>query len=326
MRKLSVVDRTLARWALGMLFALLLALGSLTLINRLVYGPTGEVRAYFQALQAGDGSHALGISNATVPHNSGAALLDGYALADAVSTLKDLKLTTEQVNSEQAVVRASYTLGGEPHSTDFHLTKVGSHWGVFDVWDINPAELPTLEITAAEVNGATVNGTKVSIPENKRQFAAFYPGIYTSTYESALLSSQQKSAEVLSANDHPSLALELTPSEAALNSITNSVKQHLDSCATQNTLYPAGCPFSYDFAGRVQGDVTWSIKEYPTTSVTVAKNGTWNYKKSSGVATIAFTQLDLLTGKTSQVTDEVPFTYSTQLNVSDEAVTVTPAN
>ncbi|QNV37462.1 hypothetical protein [Rothia terrae] len=325
MRKFSSVDRVLAGWAIGMCCAVVLALVSLDVINRLVYGPTGEVRAYFQALKDGDGSRALGILNASVPEKSGAAMLDGSALAASVDTLKDLELSTEEIDGDHATVRASYTLDGEAQSTDFPLHKVGSHWGVFDVWAMDDSELPTVEVTAPGVTGATLNNTKVSVPAGDRDFAVFYPGTYTSAYESALFSAQPQHTSVLNADDQKKkLKLSLKASEAATNSITSSVQQHLDACATQNTLYPAGCPFEYPFAGRVNGDVTWSVKKYPETQVSASKKGTWAYKDSAGTAHVSFTQIDLYTGKTSKVEKDVPFTYKADLDVDGDTVTVTP--
>ena len=291
MRKFSSVDRVLAGWAIGMCCAVVLALVSLDVINRLVYGPTGEVRAYFQALKDGDGSRALGILNASVPEKSGAAMLDGSSLATSVDTLKDLELSTE----------------------------------VFDVWAMDDSELPTVEVTAPGVTGATLNNTKVSVPASDRDFAVFYPGTYTSTYESALFSAQPQHTSVLNADDQKKkLKLSLKASEAATNSITSSVQQHLDACTTQNTLYPAGCPFEYPFAGRVNGDVTWSVKKYPETQVSASKKGTWAYKDSAGTAHVSFTQIDLYTGKTSKVEKDVPFTYKADLDVDGDTVTVTP--
>ena len=49
--------------------------------------------------------------------------------------------------------------------------------------------------------------------------------------------------------------------------VSEQTKTYLDTCAEQDTLYPASCPFSYEFSGRVQDNVKWSITEYPTTDI-----------------------------------------------------------
>lgn len=321
----SSVDRVLAYWVMGVAVAILLALGSLALINRLVYGPEGQVRAYFAALREGDGAKALGILGVEAP-DAGAAVLDGEGLKAAVDSLHDVDLTTLEITDggQRATVRASYTLDGQEASTDFSLHKVGSHWGVFDSWNIDLEELPTVEVESPMVQAATLNNVKVAIADGDEDFGAFFPGLYTVTYESALFSASSDRVAVTSTEGEPTLTVALEPSDAAKASVQQQVRTYLDSCVTQNSLYPTGCPFEYDFAGRVSGNVTWTIKEYPEPAVSLEGNR-WKLGQGTGVAEISFTQLDLYTGKTEQVTDQVPFKLSGTLTTSDQTITFTPA-
>ena len=322
----SSVDRVLAWWLLGVLAALVIALTSLALINRLVYGPQGQVRAYFAAVREGDGSKALGILGAQVPDAS-AAMLNGGALKASFAGLKDLSTGAVTVTDggERATVTVTYTLDGEAGSTDFRLHKVGSHWGVFDQWQIDAGELPTVEITSNSVEAATLNNTKVAVEGGSREFAVLYPGSYTVTYESALYSAGSQTVPVTAPGGAPSpLTVELTPSEAAVTSVQQQIKTYLDTCAAQSSLYPTGCPFEYDFSGRVDGEVTWLVTEYPQPEVTLA-GGKWALGKSSGKAEISFTELDLYTGETQQVTDTVSFSLKGSLTASGETLTFTPA-
>ncbi len=322
----SSVDRILAWWLLGVLAALVIALTSLALINRLVYGPQGQVRAYFAAVREGDGSKALGILGAQVPDAS-AAMLNGGALKASFAGLKDLSTGAVTVTDggERATVTVTYTLDGQAGSTDFHLHKVGSHWGVFDQWQIDAGELPTVEITSNSVEAATLNNTKVAVEGGSREFAVLYPGSYTVTYESALYTAGSQTVDVTAPSSDPSpLTIELTPSEAAMTSVQQQIKTYLDTCAAQSSLYPTGCPFEYDFSGRVDGDVTWLVTEYPQPEVTLA-GGKWALGKSSGKAEISFTELDLYTGKTQQVTETVSFSLKGSLTASGETLTFTPA-
>lgn len=322
----SSVDRVLAWWLVGVLAALLLALASLALINRLVYGPAGQVRAYFAAVREGDGSKALGILGGQVPDAS-AAMLRGDALRASMANLKDLSTETVTLtdNGERATVTVTYTLDGRAASTDFYLHKVGSHWGVFDRWQIDAGELPTLEITSNSVEAATLNNTKVALDGGSRKFAVFYPGSYTVTYQSALYTAGSQTVDVTAADSEPAaLALELTPSDTAVASVRQQIKTYLDTCAAQSSLYPVGCPFEYDLSGRVDGDVTWLVTDYPQPEITLAA-GRWLLGKSSGRAEISFTELDLYTGKTRQVTEIVPFTLAGSLSASGETLTFTPA-
>ncbi|WP_237243414.1 hypothetical protein [Rothia nasimurium] len=311
---------------MGVLAALVIALTSLALINRLVYGPQGQVRAYFAAVREGDGSKALGILGAQVPDAS-AAMLNGGALKASFAGLKDLstRAVTVTDGGDRATVTVTYTLDGEAGSTDFYLHKVGSHWGVFDQWQIDAGELPTVEITSNSVEAATLNNTKVAVEGGTRKFAVLYPGSYTVTYESALYTAGSQTVDVTAPSSGPSpLTVELTPSEAAVTSVQQQIKTYLDTCAAQNSLYPTGCPFEYDFSGRVDGDVTWLVTEYPQPEVTLA-GGKWALGKSSGKAEISFTELDLYTGETQQVTKTVSFSLKGSLTASGETLTFTPA-
>lgn len=323
--RFSSVDRVLARWVLGVVLAVVIALVALGLINRLVYGPGGQVRAYFIALYEGDGSKALGILGSEVPEAS-AAVLDGAPLRAAASGIEDVRTESVEVTDggERASVTVVYRVEGEERSTVFSLHKVGSYWGVFDQWQIDAGALPTVEVVSSQVEAATLNNVKVSLGEGSREFTVLYPGVYTVSYESALYSSVSESVTVTGEGEVQSLAVELEPSEAALASVQQQVKSYLDTCAAQSALYPDGCPFEFAFAGRVDGAVTWTVTEYPQPQVSLEK-GRWSLGQGEGKAQVSFTELDLLTGERSQVAQEVPFTVAGSLSVGEESVEFTPA-
>lgn len=312
-------------WGLGMLCAVVMAFIALAVINSTVYNPAGQVRLYLQALQDGDGEHALGISGATIPEKTGAAMLDGDALKNSMKNLENIKVkrTGTSDDGQSATVAVTYTVNGEEKNSEFTLHKTGSHWGVFDQWSMESVQLPTVNVVAQSVNAATLNGVKVNVDKGSRNFAVFYPGDYDVTYESALYSGKQQSAVVSSSSDKPKLDVGLEPSETAQREIVHQVKTYLDNCASQNTLYPASCPFEYDFSGRVQGNVSWTIEKYPEPSAKITSKGTWSVDDTKGTAQVSFTQLDLLTGKTSTVTKDVPFTVKTSVAVNGEDLSVT---
>lgn len=322
--RFSSVDRVLARWLLGIVLAVVIALVTLGLINSLVYGPGGQVRAYFLALSEGDGAQALGILGADAPDANG-AVLDGAPLRVAVSEIEDMHTDSIEVtdDGERASVTVTYQIAGEEHSTVLRLHKVGSHWGVFDQWQIDAGALPTVKVTSSQVDAATLNNMKVSLDEGSREFAVLYPGIYTVSYESALYSSVSESVVVTGEDETLSLSVELEPSSTALASVQQQVKSYLDTCAAQSTLYPGGCPFEFDFAGRVDGAVTWTVTEYPQPQVTLEK-GRWSLGQGQGVVQVSFTELDLLTGERSMVTEELPFILAGSLQVGDDSLTFVP--
>lgn len=326
MRFRSSVDRILAFWAVGMFCAIALALISLSLINRLVYAPEGQVHQYFQALEHGKGARALGILDAHIPDADG-TLLDGKALKNSVSEIKKFSITNSAITDDgsKAQVDVEYVVDESTYQSSFHLTKVGSHWGVFDQWRIDPQTLPMIRLQAPAVHSATVNGVKVGVDSTSQNFAVLYPGVFSVTYESSLYSAEQQKVLVRGNDPHETTVdLRLVPSENAQNSITSQVSADLNECASKNSLFPANCPFEYDFVGRVQGNVSWTIKKYPTAEAVINDEGQWVLPSSSGVAQISFTELDLYTGQQSKVKEDVPFTFSADLEVSDHEVVVRP--
>lgn len=312
-------------WLAGVLTAVIIALASLALINRLVYGPEGQVRAYFAAVREGDGSKALGILGAQVPE-ADASMLDGDALRASLEGVHQLQTTDTVVRDggERATVTVSYQVNDQRHSSEFNLHKVGSHWGVFDQWAIDQGTLPTVHVDAKALSAATLNGQKVAVKGGSQDFAVTFPGVYQVTYESALYSSVSDSTLITAPGEAPALTLDLEPSPTAVASVRQQVKTYLDTCAAQNSLYPTGCPFEYAFNGRVAGDLTWLITEYPEPEINLA-NGAWSLSESQGKAEISFTALDLYTGKKEQVNQEVIFEVAGSLATADETVTFTPA-
>lgn len=327
MRFSSPVDRALAGWAIAIVSAILLALLALGLINRIVYNPAGQVSHYLSAVRDGNGERALGILGATVP-DSNPAMLDGEALRASLANLEDLKVGDTEItdSGEKATVKVSYSLHGEPQTTDFHLSKVGSHWGVFDQWHIDSKQLPVIRVSSPAVSAATLNNSKVAVDGGAQDFAVFYPGEYKATYESALYQSEPQTVQV---NDPDSEAQEvkinLTPSEAAQTSVAYQIKAQLDECATKNSLFPSGCPFEYSFDGRVQGDVKWTIEKYPDPKAKLS-GSKWVLPDSQGVAKVSFTQLDLYTGESSQVNETVKFAYTGKLEPTENEILVKPVS
>ncbi len=323
----SPVARALATFCVGLLVAVALAVATMALIAQYAFGPTAPVRDYIQAIQNGDGRKAMALLDAEVP-DSNAAMLDGRPLSEATKTLDHVDYTVRQTSGDSAVITVTYQLNGTTSNTDFPVHRTGVHAGFLEDWAIDSTTLPTVEVSAPSVETATVNRQKVGVPGSDEKFSVFYPGVYTAEYSSSLLEAPETTTTVTnsdSAKDvsqKPVLSLKPAPSHHAQDSIKSQVSEKLDACAQQDALYPKGCPFEYDFQGRVQGDVHWSILEYPDSSATIDKNGQWKLSNPKGKAQIEFQSLDLFTGKVSTVKKTVPFQLNAGLQVNGDQVTV----
>ena len=59
----------------------------------------------------------------------------------------------------------------------------------------------------------------------------------------------------------------------------------LDRCATQDVLFPTGCPFGQSVENRVVSTPKWSIVEYPTVQVEPGDDfDSWVVPSASGTA------------------------------------------
>lgn len=321
----SPVTRALATFCAGVLIAGALGVAVMALIAAYAFGPTAPVRDYIQAIRNGDGGKAMALLDAKVP-DSNAAMLDGHALSESTKTLGHLRYEVRTVSEDRAVVTVRYRLNDKDSSTEIPVHRTGVHAGVLDDWEIDSTTLPTLNVTAPGIETATLNREKVGVPQGSEKFAVFFPGVYTAQYSSSLLSARESTTTVTSADPtktvdrNPSLTLDLAPSAQAKDSIRSQVDDVLKRCAAQDSLYPPGCPFEYDFDGRVQGDVTWSIVEKPDSSATIDAQGRWKLTNPQGKARIRFQALDLYTGKVTSVDETVPFQLNAELRVNGDSV------
>src|SRR5688500_12531755 len=93
------VLKAIGAWLFLVLLGVAAAAVTIALVNKYMYGPETDVRAYFEDLKDGDGGEALGLLNARVP-DSNAAMLDGDPLEAAAAGIEDLEVSTVSDDGE----------------------------------------------------------------------------------------------------------------------------------------------------------------------------------------------------------------------------------
>lgn len=320
----TAVSRALGMWLLLLVLAAAAAGITISLVNKYMYGPETDVRAYFEHLRDGDGGRALGMLNAEPASGTDAVLLDGEPLAEATETLADVEISTVSQDADEAVVRAEYTLEGQEHSSEYRLRPVDTQWGFFTVWGFEESQLPTLTVTMPGATSADLNGTSAALPDSHQDFAAFPPGVYSASYASRWVDTDPVSVVLSSTGEQEGIELEATPSAVLEQAVAREIDADLATCTEQGSLYPAGCPFSYDFDGRVEGEVEWEITRRPAPQITIGVDGgqDWALASAPGAAQVSFTSVDLFDGSTEEVTESVPFSYDADLSVEGDEVSV----
>ncbi|KAA9395369.1 hypothetical protein FCK90_02925 [Kocuria coralli] len=314
------IGRAVGAWFFLVLLAVAAAWVTISLVNKYMYGPETDVRTYFTHLEEGDGARALGAINAQVPSGTDATLLDGDALRQATETLSDVEISTVSQDADSAVVRADYTLDGQEHSTEYHLHPADTQWGFFTVWSFDETPLPTLTVSMPGVTSIDINDTSAAMPDSTQEFAALPPGLYTASYASEYVDAEPESIALTAPDQDESATLAARPSQKMTDEVQRSISADLKQCTDQRTLFPADCPFSHEFGGRVQGTPTWKIVEQPEPEISVSAGSDtgWSLSEARGVAEVSFTSVDLYDGTTEEHTERVPFTYQATIGFDDQ--------
>ncbi|GGC80306.1 hypothetical protein GCM10011512_03780 [Tersicoccus solisilvae] len=316
------VRRAAVLWALTFVGVLVVAVVVVTTVNARGYGPEHAVRAYLSALRDGDGSRALGLLGASVPDGN-PALLTGDPLKRSVERLDDVDLSVGARTGDDATVTARYTLDGQAGTTVFPVHRAGSSWLFFDRWELAGAALPRTTVTFPGQDRARVNGTTVAAPGGKATLVSFVPARLIAGWSGTMLQAPERSTTVTSLDDAPTLALAAEPTPAMVTSVRDQLRRMLDRCASQQVLAPAGCPFYHFSDNLITGPVTWRITRYPQPQI-ASRDGAWTVRPLTGQAELRTRETDLFTGVEKELRSTEDFTFTAELDVDGDTVTVRP--
>ena len=322
----QTITRISILWGAALVLAIVAAIAAISAVKG-ASGPAQPVRAYLAALQAGDGARALGALRAQVPPGS-AAMLDGAPLRDSMSRVQNLTVGEPKAAADgRQDVPVTFTSGGANYTSDFLVEQTGTDWLFFPQWSIVPAALPTVEATVVNSTRATLNGAAVNMPSGHNSFPVFYPGSYVGSLAGQYFAADSKAAVATQRNTQAHLALETKATPALTGAIEAKAKEFLDDCAktasSKQQLQPA-CPFSFVTGNRiVDGSIAWGISDYPKASVT-PYNGQWTVAPLAGKAHLTAQQIDLFTGRQSQLSVDRGFTFTMKMDVSGSTITLTP--
>jgi hypothetical protein len=322
---ITPVVKVLAAWLLGLVLIGAGFVATVVVLNGRLFSPEHQVGLYLEALRAGDGGRALGLLNASVPEGSNPTLLDGDALRRASAPLGDVEVGDARVTAENSVeVPVTYTVDGAEATTVFPLRRTGTEWGFFNVWRFERTVLPTVDVSALNSVEAAVNGVDVGLPDGRASLASFYPVVIEATYEGKYFSAPPRHAMVTSSEaPAPPLALVTEATPELVQAVDDQLHAFLDTCAGQSVFQPTNCPFYYPTNERLAGGITWSIEEYPSAAIT-PRDGDWTLAPLQGSARIDTRLRDFFSGAVRDVSESVPFEFTADLLVTEDAITVTP--
>lgn len=329
--------------------------------NSTLYSPQAQVQDYLEALAAGDGGTALTLSGGGSGVGSGRAaaaelapgtatsLLHGEPLQAGMAALGELTVTRgeDAPDGESTEVAVDYTVDGEDRSTVFTVERTGRDWLFFDQWRMAPVPLQTVRVVPANLppeaaSGpitAAVNGVATPLTsegsgagsENPGQdFAVLPPLLMDAGFESTYLAAPpvRRVVDQLTPAEPQTLELALRYTDDVATEVNRQLEAYLAGCTEQQVLNPSGCPLGYDTVNRIPPDsIAWSVSGDPQATVLplpAEGEDPTVVAPLQAEAVLTLQEIDLVTGEQQPVEHRNPFTLEADLDVTGEAVRLTP--
>ena len=119
------------------------------------------------------------------------------------------------------------------------------------------------------------------------------------------------------------LVLNIFASQKFVDEVQKQVDVFLDDCATQQVLFPTGCPFGQSIVNQVVSAPTWSMITYPSVAIEPGNDpGTWIVPVTQGAAHLTVDVRSLFDGSRSRFDDDVPFGLSWVMTINGSRIDI----
>lgn len=259
-------------------------------VNRSQYGPDKVAQEYLTALEAGDYEAASAIAEPSVPETASTALLDPKFVEASADKLADVQVTDTQIDGDNAVINATYTMAGNSYDLALNATRDGRQGLFFDNWKLTAPPLAAITIPAPAGMTTTLNGQEFTAEEATTEYAV-YPGTYQVEVESTDFVEGATDQATVALGDADSTApveldLPIQATGALNDEVQKQVEDKVDKCAsdTKNAESEAkdGCPFFLTPNGSEDpsplediepGSMDWKVDKQPTVEVVLSDAG-----------------------------------------------------
>lgn len=312
--------RAVVSWIVALALLTGVAAGGIVVLGATAFGPAAFVRLYLDALARGDTAGALSMPGVSVPAGARADFLADDALT---GLLVDEVSAAAREDGIQLVTVAWRTRDGAGEST-FEVERAGSRLGVFPGWEFAVSPVATLHLTVAHDERFDLNGVAArSGAADPVAYALLVPGAYRVDHHSAYL--RADAVDVVA--DRPGgtidATLDVQPADAFVDAITARVHEELAACATQEVLFPTGCPLGHAISNRVVSPPAWSIAEYPELEVGPGEEfGTWLVPPAAFTAHLRVDVQSLFDGTVTTYDEDVPSTASYLVRILPDDATL----
>jgi hypothetical protein len=310
--------RVLILWSVAV--ALLIGAFAVTVVvlNSTLYSASGFVDSYLSALARQDATSASDLPGVLASEDSAANLLTDEALGD----LSNVEFIDDHVDSNGVhLISYGYTMNGVEGESDFRVSQTASFLGLFHTWTFETSPLATVAVTVLHDDRFRVNGIEVDEadqPIESGGFLVFAPGLYSFDHKSTYLAADAIEAPITEPGSVTAVQVNVQANANFVSAVDKELRDYLDTCATQEVLLPTGCPFGKSFENRIDTTPKWSIASYPPVEIVPGENeGEWIMPQGDAAAHLSVEVQSLFDGSRSQFDEDVPFTVSYSVGISE---------
>ncbi len=319
--------RAVLPWLVVGALAVAIGFGVVLGLNATVFGSAGFVRVYLEAVARGDARGALSMPGVAADPDARADFLVDAALG-GLDALQEVAVERRPDGTEE--VTFAWRTGTTVGASTFTVERIGTRLGLFPEWGFVASPVATVDVTIAhderfDLNGvAAETGIGAAAPVS---YAVLAPGVYRLDHHSTYLEAAAVDVVVDLAPPRVSASLDVQASPALLTQITTEVHDYLRECATQEVLFPTGCPLGHAIANRVVSTPAWSIAEYPELTVGPGPEfGTWLVPSADVVSHLRVDVQSLFDGTVSTFDEDLPLTvsYVVTIQADDRTLRIVP--
>jgi hypothetical protein len=313
------VRRAVVGWLVVAVLAAASGIGVVAGVNATVFGAAGFVQVYLTALARGDAGGALGMPGVTVDPASRGDFLTDAALA-APTTIRGI--TVEPGDEAVELVTVAWSRGGTDGVSTFAVERTGSRLGLFPRWAFAVSPVATLQLTVEHDARFELNGVSASSRESDG-FAVLVPGVYVIDHHSEYLRAAARTVVADRPGAQLGATLDVQPTPAFEQRVAADIHDSLTDCATQEVLFPTGCPLGHAVVDRVASAPEWSIADDLVVDVAPGPGlGTWLVPVSV-TSHLVVEVRSLFDGRVTTFDEDIPVTATYLATVgADDSVSV----
>jgi hypothetical protein len=313
------VRRAVVAWVVIVAVAVATGAGFLVALNATTFGAAGFVRVYLDAVSRGDAAGALSLAGVTVDPR----LRDDFLADDALggpTAVREMTVAPGDAGTE--IVTVAWSRGDTEAVSSFTVERVGSRLGLFPKWAFAVSPVATLGLTIDHDPRFDLNGVRAATDE-PTAYAVLVPGVYRLDHHSRYLQADAVGLVADRPGSELGATLDVQPADGFVEQITRQVHADLDACATQEVLFPTGCPFGHAIANRVASTPVWSIAEYPDLTVEPGTEfGTWLVPDAELVPHLTVDVQSLFDGSITTFDADLPVTASYVVTIGADDTTL----